>query len=89
MARSSVSRSAAGCRMHERARNCMHGMRSGWGQGLIAFQIVRTYLDTQSSIEHDYLPSFLLGNEVMRSGCTPAGKKKASRCTPQGKKDSI
>ena len=31
-------------RMHERARNCMHGMRSGRGQGLIAFQIVRTYL---------------------------------------------
>ena len=49
-------------RIHERARDCMHGMRSGRGQGLIAFQIVRTYLDTQSSIEHDYLPSFLLGN---------------------------
>ena len=50
--------------MHERARNCMlNGMRSGRGQGLIAFQIVRTYLDTQSSIEQDYLPSFLLGNK--------------------------
>ena len=34
--------------MHERARDCMHGMRSGRGQGLIAFQIVRTYLDRYS-----------------------------------------
>ena len=36
-------------RMHERTRNCMHGMRSGQGQGLIAFQIVRTYLDHRYS----------------------------------------
>ena len=32
------------------------------GTGIDCIQIVRTYLDTQSSIEQDYLPSFLLGN---------------------------
>ena len=51
----------AGPGMSARAIACwMHGMRSGRGQGLIAFC---TYLDTQSSIEQDYLPSFLLGNK--------------------------
>ena len=49
--------------MHERAIACME-CEVGGGQGLIAFQIVRTYLDTQSSIEHDYLAIACMECEV-------------------------
>ena len=34
--------------------NAWNAKWAGPGHGLIAFQIVRTYIDTKSSIEQDY-----------------------------------
>ena len=53
-------------RMHERARNCMHGMRSGRGQGLIAFQIVRTYLARYSKFNRARLFAELPARQWLR-----------------------